>query len=185
MNNTFERNKEGYSYISKNGIVYDLYEGMTIGGEKRYTSAMLFIMLYAITNVQEEHLYLFSDKFDNEGILFVNWVSFPSELDDYTKEYIREIVDDFEKEHADIVEFVKKHQIKKTVEVTMEVTYRVSLDYKVTRDEYEDIQAGLLPTEIQKSIKATIKDCPETCDVETDWAATDKETDKQLQDWRG
>lgn len=40
-----KRNNEGYYFISKNGIRYDLYEGITIGGDKQYTSDLFFIFL--------------------------------------------------------------------------------------------------------------------------------------------
>lgn len=37
---------EGYIFISsKTGIQYDLFEGVTIGGNKQYTSDIIFIML--------------------------------------------------------------------------------------------------------------------------------------------
>jgi hypothetical protein len=38
-------NKEGYEFISNRGIRYDLYEGVTMGGIKQYTSDAIFIML--------------------------------------------------------------------------------------------------------------------------------------------
>lgn len=38
-------NKEGYEFISNRGIRYDLYEGITMGGIKQYTSDTIFIML--------------------------------------------------------------------------------------------------------------------------------------------
>lgn len=36
---------EGYYFISDSDIKYDLYEGVTMGGDKRYTSDTIFIML--------------------------------------------------------------------------------------------------------------------------------------------
>lgn len=37
--------KEGYIYISKAGIEYELLEGVSIGSSPQYTSDIIFIML--------------------------------------------------------------------------------------------------------------------------------------------
>ena len=36
---------EGYYFVSDSGIKYDLYEGLTFGNERRYTSDMVFVVL--------------------------------------------------------------------------------------------------------------------------------------------
>ena len=52
---------EGYVFVSKKGIMYDLLEGMSIGAEKQYTSDIIFIFLYdADYNVKDNFVgYLF------------------------------------------------------------------------------------------------------------------------------
>lgn len=37
---------EGYVFISKKGIMYDLLEGVSIGTEQKITSDIIFIFLY-------------------------------------------------------------------------------------------------------------------------------------------
>ena len=38
------KTKEGFKYKSDKGIIYDLFEGLTIGGDKQYTSDIIFII---------------------------------------------------------------------------------------------------------------------------------------------
>lgn len=40
-----KRDKEGFYFISKNGIRYELLEGVSIGSEKQFTSDIIFIAL--------------------------------------------------------------------------------------------------------------------------------------------
>lgn len=93
--------REGYDFISDNGITYTLLEGKSLGG--RTTSDILFIMLG-----YDEPLF---DSF--EGIEeFVGWFYGATLLldmkyrDEY-KEYIEEAVKRYEDNHPEIVNFFK------------------------------------------------------------------------------
>lgn len=81
-----KRDNEGYHYISKNNIRYDLYEGVTIGGKRQYTSDAIFIML--------------SELRDDVDSLFVNFIMgasfFERDIDDFEKD-ITYYVDEYEK----------------------------------------------------------------------------------------
>ena len=80
---------DGYVFISKNGIEYDLLEGVTIGATKQYTSDIIFVMLsnglrYDINDCYVGHIY---------GAKF-----FPKELEEYDL-YFTSMVEEFEKKH--------------------------------------------------------------------------------------
>lgn len=79
----------GYTFVSKNGIEYDILEGMTIGVEPRKTSDMIFIVLNNADYNVEEHLvgYLF-------GACLI-----PDREYEY-EESIAEIVNEYEKENG-------------------------------------------------------------------------------------
>ena len=40
-----KRNDDGYYFVSDSGIRYDLFEGVTMYGNRQYTSDAIFIML--------------------------------------------------------------------------------------------------------------------------------------------
>lgn len=71
----------------------------------------------------------------------------------------------------------------KRVEVTYEITRRVSEAYWVNEKEYQDIHDGELPERLAHNLEDAIDNLDG--DREDDWAAVDLETGKQLQDWRG
>lgn len=78
---------EGYTYISEAGHQYDVLEGITIGGVKKCTSDMIFIM--------------FTDCDYNLDNFFVGYLFGAICLadGDQTKDYeqsIKEMVDEFE-----------------------------------------------------------------------------------------
>lgn len=80
---------DGYVYISKNDIEYDLLEGVTIGANQPYTSDIIFVMLsdgmkYDIVNCYVDHIY---------GANF-----FDKEIEEYDL-YITNMVDAFENRH--------------------------------------------------------------------------------------
>lgn len=77
----------GYTFISKNGIEYDILEGMTIGIEPRKTSDMIFIVLNNADYNVEDHIV---------GYLF-GAVLLPEREYEYD-EAISELVDKYEKE---------------------------------------------------------------------------------------
>ena len=82
---------EGYYFVSDSGIKYDLYEGLTFGNEKRYTSDMVFVVL-------SDRRYL-----DNVGDLvvggFFGAVFFDAAKDSEDDLYIGYIVQEYEKKN--------------------------------------------------------------------------------------
>lgn len=83
-------NNEGYYFISDSKIKYELLEGVSIGGEKLYTSDVIFIML-----ADENYL----DKVDNYFVDFLFGASFLGESLDECNEYINKSVTKYEKEN--------------------------------------------------------------------------------------
>lgn len=80
------KNKEGYYFISKNNIRYDLYEGISIGGEKQYTSDAIIIMLSDVR-----------DDVDSMLVDFIMGASFfETELEEFEKD-IDYFVNEYEK----------------------------------------------------------------------------------------
>jgi hypothetical protein len=80
-----ERNKEGFYFISKRGIKYDLYEGVTMGGERQYTSDAIIIMLSEVR-----------DDVDSMLVDFVMGASFLEEELDYFNRWIGDLVEEYE-----------------------------------------------------------------------------------------
>lgn len=79
----------GYVFISKNGIKYNVLEGMTIGVKPRKTSDMIFILLNNADYNVEEHLV---------GYLFGACL-LPDREYEY-EEAIAELVNEYEKENG-------------------------------------------------------------------------------------
>lgn len=81
--------EDGYVFKSKNGIEYDILEGMAIGVSPRKTSDMIFILLNNADYNVENHFvgYLFG------ACLF-------SERETEYEESIAELVDKYEKENG-------------------------------------------------------------------------------------
>lgn len=80
---------KGYVFISRNGIEYELLEGITIGAARQRTSDIIFIMLsntfkYDIQDGYVGHIY---------GATFLE-----ENIDEYNN-YISNIVEKFEKIH--------------------------------------------------------------------------------------
>lgn len=88
---------EGYIFTSKNGIEYDLYEGFTIGGSKRRTSDILFIVF---------------DMYDSESsvVSFFYGAGFINHED--TIKDINRAVNSWEDQHPDIVKGIKDGTIE-------------------------------------------------------------------------
>lgn len=88
------KQRDGYVYVSDRGIEYALLEGMTIGGERKYTSDIIFIMLnnaeYNIENPIVNYLF---------GASLLE-----NELDDYDKT-IKKIVDEFEEKNLEVIDY--------------------------------------------------------------------------------
>lgn len=82
--------KEGYYFISESGIKYDLYEGLTMGAEQRYTSDAIMIML------ADERYY---DKVNNYFVNYIMGASFLEEDIDEFDEDISNIVTIYEQEN--------------------------------------------------------------------------------------
>ena len=181
MKNEFYKNDEGWNYVSKNGIHYNLFEGMTFGREKQFTSGIVFIML--LENVEDN----FFEEYINKWPLghLVDWMSVADfdELYSSDRAGIIECVNSFESKNAEMIEFIKTHQFTNTVEITMEVTHMISLQYKVTSEEYDNITKGLLPDRIRNNMETTIKEKPDSCNIYMDWTALDSETGKTIQEW--
>ena len=78
--------KEGYVYISKKGLKYELLEGVTMGSTPQYTSDIIFIML--------------SDLDVHVDTPFVNFFYGATFLNDSIEEYnnmIRDLVKEYER----------------------------------------------------------------------------------------
>ena len=91
-----KHNDDYWEYESKNGLIYELYEGKTIGGDREYTSDIVFIML---DNSKVEY----PEKYDDRKI--VNWFYGATNWNyKETEETIQSFVDEYEEENPDIVE---------------------------------------------------------------------------------
>ena len=80
---------DGYKFISKNGIEYDILEGMSIGVNPRKTSDIIFILLNNADYNVEDHLV---------GYLF--GACLLPEREYKYEESIAELVDKYEKENG-------------------------------------------------------------------------------------
>ena len=80
--------EDGYVFISKNGIQYDLLEGLTFGQKQRYTSDIIFVLLGSPDYNAEDNFvgYLY-------GAMF-----FENDLEEYEKS-IGRMVDEFEEKN--------------------------------------------------------------------------------------
>ena len=94
------RNKDGYwDYVSDNELRYELLEGKTIGSDVAYSSDICFILLDDMAGEVEI----------NPDDRFVGYMYGATFLDSHTHGeeyfgYVKEIVDNWEKNHPDIVE---------------------------------------------------------------------------------
>lgn len=80
---------DGYKYVSKNGITYDIFEGMSVGIYPKKTSDILFIMLHNADYNVDNHVvgYLF-------GAMLI-----PEREKEY-EESIRQLVDEYEERNG-------------------------------------------------------------------------------------
>ena len=62
--------KEGYTYVSKRGLKYELLEGVSIGSTPSYTSDIIFIILSNLGVTVDTPLvnFLYGATFINESI---------------------------------------------------------------------------------------------------------------------
>lgn len=90
------KDKEGYKYISENGIIYNLLEGLTFGNEKRFTSDIVFITVGCTENPIVGYFYGAKD--------------FNAKKKE-ANEYIKKRVDEYEKKNFGlnkIIEAIKE-----------------------------------------------------------------------------
>lgn len=97
---TIYKDESGYMmFKSDNEVKYELLEGHTMGGDQVYTSDIVFVMLGYY-----EQLWPQPDG-------FVGWFFGATELekmDEDSINYLDSVVSEWEKEHGDIVEQIKK-----------------------------------------------------------------------------
>lgn len=113
---------QGYRIKSDNGIYYELYEGMTIGAEKRYTSDMIYIMLDDYDKYDKQ-----LEEKDLERVHFVGWTFGCSMLDDPNfkeemKDILSSIIGDWEKKNPEIINTLlgrKTHRTPATIDYSM------------------------------------------------------------------
>lgn len=91
-----KRDKEGLYFVSGSGIRYDLLEGLTICGDKEYTSDTIFIMLGDTR---------YFGKVDNG---FVNYIMGATFLKEGFEKAIKQDIEQFDK---DIAFFVDTYEI--------------------------------------------------------------------------
>lgn len=104
---------ESYEFVSKEGISYQLYDGDPICKKGKIVSLHVFITFFpyfedeellddinGIMGCQEMYVGFFiaGKQWEKDNL--------SKEADEYT---IRKFVDDFEKKHPDIVEFMKQY----------------------------------------------------------------------------
>ena len=119
--------KEGYSFVSDNNIIYDLLEGKTLGGLA--TSDIVFIML-SNANFDSEDFdgTTYTEFTDTYGEINKNvaWFYGATLIDDKQFDFLGECeyhVNDFEKKNYEMIKFIinkdndgMMNKIKKTVE---------------------------------------------------------------------
>ena len=80
--------QEGYIYISKRGLKYELLEGVSIGSPKQYTSDVIFIMLSGLDL-----------KIQTPFVGFFYGASFINESIEEYDQIIEEMVEEYEREN--------------------------------------------------------------------------------------
>lgn len=105
--------RDGYSFISDNGVKYDLLEGISLKGET--TSDIVFVMLAYNEELCE---YLGNNRLSDEFLGYFCGAAFVGENDKDSIHYIEKYVAEFEKKHPEIVEFYKPK--KKKYRITIE-----------------------------------------------------------------
>lgn len=116
MEKLFQKNNlNGYQYISKNGIVYDLLEGKCLGGKA--SSDLVFIML-SYDNFGYADTKIYSDACDKFGDVnrFVGWfygAGFANNPEYNFDGVLSRYVNDYEEKYANMLSFIKKQMIKR------------------------------------------------------------------------
>lgn len=97
---------KSYQYVSDNGVVYELYEGVTL--DKERSSDIVFIMLSYVEelNVEPEDEYV--------GFIYGNDFLTSRYKEDYIK-CIDRIVDDYEINHPEVVSYYVKKNMPKNL----------------------------------------------------------------------
>lgn len=119
--------KEGYSFVSDNNIIYDLLEGKSLGGST--TSDIVFIMLSNANFDDDEYDNGTYDEFADtygETNKYIAWFYGATYVNDKQFNFLGECehyVNDFEKENPEMIRFIidkdndgMMNKIKKTVE---------------------------------------------------------------------
>lgn len=134
-----ERN--GYDYISDNGVKYDLFEGKSLSGIT--TSDILYIHLS-----YDEELFETVARFTSRSDELVGWFFGASFIgdekyqDEYV-EYVDDMVKDYEEKHPEIVEYYnpRKKMIKKIRETVD--AYLITNRYVLEEKEIKDLEEQL------------------------------------------
>jgi len=120
MGKILHDDKEGYSFVSDNNIIYDLLEGKSLGGST--TSDIVFIML-SNANFYDNYIY---DEFTDEIDKCVGWFYGAAFVNDKRFDFLVECeryVNNFEMNNPEMIRLIidkdnnkMMNKIKKTVE---------------------------------------------------------------------
>lgn len=154
--NELLKDREGWYFVSRNGIKYKLYEGMTFGEKNRYSDSSAHIFLEVIDNVAEERFCSFIDKFDACRI-FVDYVYVDTDdMDEETEKCIRKLIDEFESSHKEIVNFIneKEETEMKTTEKENDIQIAAKDEkIKMLENEIKELREALLLATRGKKMK--------------------------------
>lgn len=130
--------KEGYTFISESGLVYDLYEAVCLGGKA--TSDIIIIMLSVDFDAFEmdymRHDLLVGFVYGASEFYTDHKIN-ENEVEDITY-IIRGKVEEYEKNHSEMINDYRKTMFSKLLN-TLE-KYRNYIDYNPDTDEYIDLQ---------------------------------------------
>ena len=135
------RHKKGYwEYVSVNGLTYELLEGKTIGGDKEWTSDILFILLDTsgidcTTNFDKKRTvgwFYGATNLNETGYLFGE-----------TVKYIQQYVDEYEKRYPDVVEEYKYYLMGKLREKKMRLEEIINIAKNYQVDQSDDLESFL------------------------------------------
>ena len=120
--------KEGFYFVSKSGIKYVLYEGVTFGGARTYTSDTIFIFLS-----DERYLEKVNDHFVG---YWMGATFFEEDLNEYNKN-IGRLVERYELENS--ISKTMEERILETLDAYL-ITNRDVLDEEKIEDICEQIE---------------------------------------------
>ena len=151
--------RDGYSYISDNGISYILLKGKSYGGNT--TSGIIFIMLD-----YDEDIFELCDGNEYVGYFWKD--AFPTNEEEMIA--IRNIVKNYENQHSDYIKcFKKKNESKKDKRHFRTVTFRQTIQ-KTIRVYDDDKKEGEDPrVAINNKITSLCEDDPELLDIESNF----------------